>query len=295
MEKYGFVYIWLDRKHKRYYIGSHWGTEDDGYVCSSSWMKKALKNRPTDFKRKIIARIYSSKQDLLDEENRWLAMIKPSEIKERYYNLRIHAFGHWSADQDLSLSVKEKISNNVKIGMQRPEVRANYLKSLETRNQIQTEETKRKRSESMKKTMADKFPESNRWKKLSDEERYEYYSDKAKNNWANMDLDKKQQICDKISQSHIGIGKGSRWWNDGIINKRTVECPGSEWKLGKLDKYKKTGSEMPKEISGRGGKKTAENRKQSSYYQSEEWKNVVKRGWEKRRANKLEKTTGGIV
>ena len=23
-EKYGFVYIWHDRKHKRYYIGSHW-------------------------------------------------------------------------------------------------------------------------------------------------------------------------------------------------------------------------------------------------------------------------------
>ena len=35
MEKYGFVYIWFDRKHKRYYIGCHWGHEDDGYVCSS--------------------------------------------------------------------------------------------------------------------------------------------------------------------------------------------------------------------------------------------------------------------
>ena len=40
MEKYGFVYIWYDRKHKRYYIGCRWGTENDGYICSSSWMKK---------------------------------------------------------------------------------------------------------------------------------------------------------------------------------------------------------------------------------------------------------------
>jgi hypothetical protein len=112
MKKYGFVYIWLDSKHKRYYVGSHWGTENDAYVCSSSWMKKAYKNRPEDFKRKIITRIYSSKQDLLNEENRWLAMIKPEELKERYYNLRIHAFGHWSVDQDLSLTVGQKISSS---------------------------------------------------------------------------------------------------------------------------------------------------------------------------------------
>lgn len=34
--KYGFVYLWFDRKHKRYYVGCHWGTTEDGYVCSSS-------------------------------------------------------------------------------------------------------------------------------------------------------------------------------------------------------------------------------------------------------------------
>jgi len=32
MQKYGFVYIWFDRKHKRYYIDSHWGKEDDSYI-----------------------------------------------------------------------------------------------------------------------------------------------------------------------------------------------------------------------------------------------------------------------
>ena len=42
MEKYGFVYIWYDRKHKRYYIGSHWGSEDDGYICSSTHMNHAF-------------------------------------------------------------------------------------------------------------------------------------------------------------------------------------------------------------------------------------------------------------
>ena len=57
MEKYGFVYIWRDRKHKRYYVGSHWGTETDQYICSSSWMKNAYKRRPQDFKRRVVARV----------------------------------------------------------------------------------------------------------------------------------------------------------------------------------------------------------------------------------------------
>lgn len=85
-EKYGFVYIWRDRKHKRYYIGCHWGTEHDGYICSSRWMRKAFRRRPDDFKRRIIARIYSSRKELIEEEFRWLSLISMDELGKRYYN-----------------------------------------------------------------------------------------------------------------------------------------------------------------------------------------------------------------
>ena len=52
-DEYGFIYLWRDRKHNRYYVGCHWGTTDDEYICSSRWMKQAYKHRPYDFKRKI--------------------------------------------------------------------------------------------------------------------------------------------------------------------------------------------------------------------------------------------------
>jgi hypothetical protein len=68
MEKYGFVYIWYDHKNIRFYIGSHWGHENDGYICSSRWMRNAYKRRPNDFKRRIISLIYSNRKDLLLEE-----------------------------------------------------------------------------------------------------------------------------------------------------------------------------------------------------------------------------------
>lgn len=108
--KYGFVYIWYDRKHKRYYVGCRWGNENDGYICSSSWMKASYKKRPQDFKRRIIARVYTNRNDLLEEEYRWLSMMKQEELHgPRYYNIRNHRFNHWSTNEQKTLSIKEKL------------------------------------------------------------------------------------------------------------------------------------------------------------------------------------------
>ena len=110
----GFVYVWRDRKHKRYYVGSHWGSPDDGYVCSSSWMKQAYLHRPQDFKRRIVAKIDTDRADLLKEEQRWLDMIKQDEMKVRYYNLTLKSGRRWYADQETRLSVGQKISKSLK-------------------------------------------------------------------------------------------------------------------------------------------------------------------------------------
>src|SRR5205085_7301001 len=96
----GFVYLWFDRKYKRYYVGSHWGREDDTYICSSTWMRNSYNRRKSDFKRRIISRVISNREALLDEEQRWLDMIKHTEIKPtnlnpRYYNLTLKAGRRW--------------------------------------------------------------------------------------------------------------------------------------------------------------------------------------------------------
>lgn len=109
----GFVYLWYDRKHKRYYVGSHWGTEDDGYVCSSPWMKQAYVRRPDDFKRRILERVTTNRKDLLISEGRWLAMMKDCELRKRYYNMSSHESNHWTTCED-TRSIKEKISASSK-------------------------------------------------------------------------------------------------------------------------------------------------------------------------------------
>lgn len=111
METYGFVYIWYDRKHKRYYVGCHWGSVDDGYICSSSWMKSAYKRRPEDFKRRILTKVFTNKKDLLEEEYKWLCLTKKEELGDRYYNMYNHEFSHWTTRED-SLSIKKRMSKN---------------------------------------------------------------------------------------------------------------------------------------------------------------------------------------
>jgi len=121
MEKYGFVYIWYDRARKMFYIGSHWGTENDGYVCSSNWMRESYKRRREDFKRKTLMRIYSSRENLLAEEQYWLDMMKPEEMaiknstslkrmNVRYYNLCKTAKKSWHYDPETRKTVGEKVS-----------------------------------------------------------------------------------------------------------------------------------------------------------------------------------------
>jgi len=99
-DKQGFVYIWRDRKHNRYYVGCHWGRPDDRYVCSSVWMKKAYVRRPEDFRRRFLARGLPSKQAMFEEEYKYLQMIKPHEAGKRYYNLHLAHKNHWSARPD---------------------------------------------------------------------------------------------------------------------------------------------------------------------------------------------------
>lgn len=109
MEKYGFVYIWYDRKHKRYYIGCRWGNERDGYVCSSAWMKQAYKHRPNDFRRRILARVHTTRKDLLQVEHKWLSMIEEADLGKKYYNLTTHRNGHWSSEELRRKTIGQKI------------------------------------------------------------------------------------------------------------------------------------------------------------------------------------------
>jgi len=107
---FGFVYLWRDRKRKRYYIGSHRGRIDDGYISSSIWMRRTYHRRPEDFKRRILVYCFEeSKKALHALEQVWLDKIKNDELGKRYFNLKKAARGG-QTDSSENISRKQKLS-----------------------------------------------------------------------------------------------------------------------------------------------------------------------------------------
>lgn len=89
-----FVYLWFDSLARRFYLGSHAGSEEDNYICSSKVMLRAYKKRHESFRRRIIKRC--SKQEQYVWEQYFLNMIKDSELfyrNKKYYNIKRIATG----------------------------------------------------------------------------------------------------------------------------------------------------------------------------------------------------------
>jgi hypothetical protein len=210
--KYGFVYIWYDKKHKRYYVGCRWGTIDDGYVCSSRWMNTSYKRRPHDFKRRILSYVYTNRSDLHEEEYRWLSMMKSEELHgPRYYNIRNHHFSHWSVNPEIAQKVKEKATGK-KLSAETIEKRQNTR--MLNRGYNFSEKTKKKMSESRKgeknpfygkahsEETRRKLSEINNGKKLS-KENVEKRIATRKSNGFKQSEETKKKIADSVKAAHM--------------------------------------------------------------------------------------------
>jgi hypothetical protein len=224
MKKYGFVYIWRDKKHKRYYIGCRWGDETDGYICSSNWMKQGFKRRPNDFKRKILSRIYTNKKDLLEEEYKWLSKIKKEKLGKRYYNLHNHHFGHWSSNEQSKLTVGQKISKAHKSNPNHGSWSKGKILSEETKKKIsektslglknyytinpRTEKTRKKISENNKRLQA-----LGKIGMRGKKHKTETLEKMKKNNAMN-----KPEYVAKVKASKQGI----KWLSNGLVKKMAI-------------------------------------------------------------------------
>lgn len=217
-EKYGFIYIWRDRKHNRYYVGRHWGTEDDGYLCSSRSMRDANRYRPQDFKRRIIAKVFTNKQDLVLEEQRWLDMIKSSELGTRYYNKTLRSdspsmFGRTHTQETknkMSIATKGKPkSESHKISLQLANIGKTYTDETNAKKgRPFSEERKRQQSEKLKAYYANNKRSTETRQKISE-------------NTKRLQKEKKIGMHGK-SHSEETINKMRNNWNNQFTKTRSI-------------------------------------------------------------------------
>jgi hypothetical protein len=213
-EKYGFVYRWYDKKHDRFYIGCHWGFEDDGYICSSSWMRKAYRRRFNDFNREILVSNINDRQETFLEEYKFLYLIPNEELGKKYYNLTKCFKGCGIVDEEKFKTSKDKFWWTDGIN----NIRSNESPGKEWfkgRTFDWNCRTGRTHSDKSKQIM------SERKKGKTGQKRTE-------------------EVKIKLSEIAKKSQKGIRWWNNGEITVRSKGCPGENWKLGRIISWKLT-------------------------------------------------------
>jgi len=115
--KSGFVYLWKDCKRNKYYLGSHSGDINDGYLGSNKKFLSAYKSRPETFRRRILEFYDSCENSFIrNREEKWLSLIRPEELNIKYYNMKIFASGgdiySYLSDEDKRIS---RLKSNSKI------------------------------------------------------------------------------------------------------------------------------------------------------------------------------------
>jgi hypothetical protein len=90
-----FVYCWTDHKTNKLYVGSHKGSTNDGYICSSKYMMEEYRKRPEDFTRQIVAE--GNLEDIRKLESSILKTVG-ARLDEQFYNKHDNDglyFGGW--------------------------------------------------------------------------------------------------------------------------------------------------------------------------------------------------------
>lgn len=86
----GFVYKWADYSNDMYYVGSHKGYTDDGYIGSGTHFVRAYNKRTESFSREVL---YVG-EDYLELEEFILQELNAAG-DDKSYNLKNSAIGGW--------------------------------------------------------------------------------------------------------------------------------------------------------------------------------------------------------
>lgn len=90
----GFVYMWINKLNSKKYIGSHIGSQNDGYIGSGPIFKKAIEKYGIDNFERIILEEVDDKLELRKREEYYLELFNVENDKQ-FYNVRNKAGGSW--------------------------------------------------------------------------------------------------------------------------------------------------------------------------------------------------------
>lgn len=118
---YGFVYKWTNKENGKFYIGSHYGKVDDGYIGSGVWFRRSYDLDPTKFERQILLSvIINCRQTILELEELILNETEGVGDKTKAYNISKTTGGGWQLYGKSKKEIKEVYSKISKTLLEKP-------------------------------------------------------------------------------------------------------------------------------------------------------------------------------
>ena len=101
-----FIYIWKDNLFEKYYIGSHIGYTEDGYLFGGIDIKKEYSKRPKDFERNILSyHVIKNNNEIRSIEKEYLIKYDV-ENNPNFYNRTNESYGGYHKK-----SVEERLND----------------------------------------------------------------------------------------------------------------------------------------------------------------------------------------
>lgn len=92
----GFIYRWTNKINGKIYVGSHYGHENDGYVGSGKYFRRAYKLNPDHFERTILEYVQGDRKVLKAREQYHLDIIQDIISSNACYNISPNASGGYN-------------------------------------------------------------------------------------------------------------------------------------------------------------------------------------------------------
>jgi hypothetical protein len=183
-----FIYKWTDKKFSKYYIGSHVGSINDGYLFGGIDIKKEFNSRPSDFYREILSyHIISEYYEIRNIEKEYLQRYDV-ENNNDFYNRTNESYGghHKQSVQKRLNDIDENGLNH----FQRASIK--MVQTRKNKNSYKTSKIKEYESKKSKmKEISNKISETlkgSKWVNKDGMSKYikpEEYDEYISNGWVN--------------------------------------------------------------------------------------------------------------